>query len=269
MRSNLHVFFLLLTLPMLTACVQGGRGVAPAEPVMPTSILPLTPAVQTVELHTATPEGQSAPTEAEISPTPPQVSGEPALEGQWVEYRDPKYGFGLAIPCWWPYSPIPTQGIGGTMTIHSYDEAYFLANSTKGWWTGGDWPEGASKLDITVWQDFDPSLTTLEAFNTTFDPTSSEIASMHEVRIGENDALLVEMRNLVNTSDPNSRLYIFRPADDTLLMVSAAPDRALDSSDVQAMLASLSLSPDQPVNLPRVAPAPAIIPLPAECPVNE
>ncbi len=254
---------------LLSACAQSGRGVAPAEPVLPTSVQALTPAVQTVELHTATPEGQSAATEAEISPTPPQVSEEPALQGQWVEYRDPTYGFGLAIPCWWPYSPIPEEGIGGTMTIHSYDEAFFLANSTKGWWTGGDWPEGASKLDITVWQDFDPALTTLEAFNTTFDPTTSEIASTHEVRIGENEALLVEMRNLVNTSDPNSRLYVFRPAGDTLLMVSAAPDRALDSSDVQAMLASLSLSPDQPVNLPQVAPAPAIIPLPEGCPVNE
>jgi len=269
MRSYLHVLFLLLALLFLSACAQGARGVAPAEPVLPTSNIPLTPAVQTVELHTATPEGQSAPTEAEISPTPPQVTGEPALEGQWVEFRDPKYGFGLAIPCWWPYSPIPTQGIGGTMTIHSYDEAFFLANSTKGWWTGGDWPEGASKLDITVWQDFDPSLTTLEAFNTTFDPASSEIASSNEVRIGENEALLLEMRNLVNTSDPNSHLYVFRPADDTMLMVSAAPDRALDSSDVQAMLNSLSLSPEQSVILPLLAPSPAIIPVPEGCPVNE
>jgi len=274
MRANHIMIFLLLSLLLLASCAQSGRGIAPAEPVLPTAPVPQTPPEQTVRLLTATPEAQASPTGGQAlrtedaSPLPPQATREPALTGQWVEFRDPTYGFGLALPCWWPYSPIPTQGSGGTMTVRSYNQAYFLANSTKGWWTGGDWPEGALKVDLSIWQDFDPSLSTLEAFNTTFDPTTSEIASTQEVRISENEALLVEMRNLVNTADANSRLYIFRPDSGTLLMVSAAPDRSLDSSDVQAILESLSLSPEQPVRLPQVAPSPAIIPLPESCAIN-
>lgn len=257
--------FLLLLIFGLSACAQGGRGSEEAVPLQPAGFDLSTPGVQVVQLHTATPAGQAVPSAGTLPSPAAGPTAAPALPGQWVEFRDQAHGFGLAVPCWWVISPIPPGAASGTLTLRSYDDDYFMANSAKGWWTSGDWPEGAVKLDLTVWQDFDPSLGTLEAFRTTFDPSTSEIAAAQEVQVAGNQAWLVEMRNLVNTADANSRLYVYRPTSGSLLMVSAAPDRALDSSDVQAMLGSLSLSPDQALLLPTVAPSPAIIPLPAEC----
>lgn len=260
------IYCQLLIMVFLTGCVQSSRGTPQDVPFQPTEFIQPTVPIQTVEIMTATPPGPTDSTaeNSGLLETPP--TGEPAVAGQWVEYRDPRYGIGLAIPCWWTFSPLPAEGMGGTMSIRSYDDDYFFANSTKGWWTAGDWPEGALKVDLSVWQEFEPTLNTLEAFRTTFDHESSAIASTQEVRIGENEAMLVEMQNLVNTADPNSRLYVFRLSADSLIMVSAAPDRALFSADVQALLNSLSLAPEKPVVLPAVAPSPAIIPLPAGCP---
>lgn len=265
MRNLQSLSVLILLLFSLAGCIQGGGGTAEAVPLQPTAFLQPTSAIQTVALHTATPVGPAATAANPEDEQATAVTGEPARPGQWVELRDQRYGFALAAPCWWVVSPIPAEGLGGVMTLRNYDDAFFMNNSTKGWWTAGDWPEGVMKLDLVVWEGFDPALSTLEAYRTSFDSSTSELVSVKEVRIGEKEALLVEMRNLVNTADPNSRLYLFRPQDDLLLMVSAAPDRALDSSDVQAILGSLALTASQTVALPQLAPSPAIISMPEGC----
>ena len=57
------------------------------------------------------------------------VSTQADYAAMWIEYWDPKYGYGVALPAHWIVYPTPTEGYGGVMTAASYDEAYFLANS--------------------------------------------------------------------------------------------------------------------------------------------
>ena len=47
----------------------------------------------------------------------------------WIEYRDARYGYGVAIPCHWIVVPTPLEGEFATLTLRSYDEAFRAANS--------------------------------------------------------------------------------------------------------------------------------------------
>jgi hypothetical protein len=178
----------------------------------------------------------------------------PVAKGEWVTYRDPRYGVGLAYPCWWVFTPMPTEGYGGSMTLRSFDEDYFRAHSTKGNWQDNLVPEGAFAIDIGVFEGFDPALSITDAWASVTDPTMSVIASSEERMIGQNQATVIQMQNVVNRSDPPFSMYLFRLAPDKILMFSPLFQDRLDSNDVQGILTSLSLRPDQPVNVPAIAP---------------
>jgi len=230
-KYSLHVFFILTVL--LGACAPQ----ATQEPV------PL----ETQPVETSIPES-TPPTE--IAP-PTEM---PAANSAWVTYRDPRYGIGLAYPCWWAFTPMPTEGYGGAVTLRSFDEDYFRAHSIKGNWNGDVPPEGVFALDIAVFENIDPALSTVDAWITFTDPTMSAIASAEGRVIGQNTATVIQMLNMNNSSDPPSTLYVYRLAPDKLLMVNPLFQDRLEASDIQGILNSLSLSPDQSIIVPVFAP---------------
>jgi len=197
----------------------------------------------------ATLEPESAPP-TEIDPP----TNMPAANSEWVTYRDPRYGVGLAYPCWWVFTPMPTEGYGGAITLRSFDEEYFRAHSTKGNWNGDVPPEGVFAVDIGVFEGFDPALSITDAWATVTDPTMSVIASSEERTIGQNQATVIQMQNVVNNNDPLFTMYLFRLAPDKVLTFSSLFQDRLDANDIQGVLTSLSLSPDQPILVPAFAP---------------
>ena len=211
---------------------------------------------------------QPSPLEADPAVTPPAVSASPteiapatevpatlsAASHVWTEYRDPRYGIGLAYPCWWLFTPMSADGVGGTMFLRSFDEQYFLAHSTKGNWQDGIMPDGVFAVDIGVFEQIDPSKSNAEAWADMLDPSMSTLVASEERLIGKNQATVIQLQNMVNHSDPPTTLFLFRLAPDKILMFSVLQQDRLDSNDIQGILTSLSLSPDQPVSIPSVAP---------------
>ena len=236
-KNSLTIILVLSTL--LGACVPQ----APPQPALP----------ETQPVETLLPE--SAP--------PTEVV--PAAETQpvsilWTGYRDERYGIGLAFPCWWAFTPMPTEGYGGAMTLRSFDEDYFRAHSTKGNWNDSVPPEGVFALDIGVFEGFDPAMSIVDAWATVTDPTMSVIVTSEERMIGQNQATVIQLQNVNNSSEPPFTMYLYRLAPDKILMVSPLFQDRLDANDIQGILTSLSLSPDVPIQVPTVAPHEPLIP---------
>jgi hypothetical protein len=236
-KFSLPVFFILTVLQ--AACAP-----QPAQEPMP---------LETQQIETLIPESMP-PTEIAL---PAEM---PTANSEWVTYRDPRYGVGLAYPCWWAFTPMPTEGIGGAITLRSFDEEYARAHSTKGNWNGAVPPEGVFAIDIGVFEGIDPALSTTEAWASMSDPTMSVIAASEERMIGQNQATLIQMQNVNNNNDPLFTMYLFRLAPDKILMFSPLFQDRLDSSDIQGVLNSLSLNPDQPIIVPAFAPHEPLIP---------
>ena len=236
-KSSFVVFLIVLTL--LTACVP-----QPSQEPVPLETQP----AETLTLESVPPTDTVSPTEA------------PAPNSEWVTYRDPRYGVGLAYPCWWAFTPMPTEGIGGAITLRSFDEDYFRAHSTKGNWNDNVPPEGVFAIDIGIFEGFDPAMSITDAWNTVTDPTMSVIASSEERTIGQNQATVIQMQDVINSDNPPFTMYLFRLAPDEILFVSPLFQDRLDSNDVQGILNSLSLSPDQPIVVPTFAPHEPLIP---------
>lgn len=212
------------------------------------------PTQEPIPLETQPAETSAPPTEI-ASPT--EI---PAANNEWATYRDPRYGIGLAYPCWWAFTPMPAEGYGGAISLRSFDEEYFRAHSTKGNWNGDMPPEGIFALDIAVFENIDPGLSTVDAWKTFTDPSMSAIALAEEQVIGQNTATAIQMLNLNNSNDPPVTLYLYRLAPDKLLMVNPLFQDRLDANDVQGVLNSLSLSPEQAIIVPAFAPHDPLIP---------
>jgi hypothetical protein len=238
LRKNGFALFFIVPI-LLGACAPQTT----QEPILP----------ETQQVETSLPE--SAPPTETIQPTE-----KPVADNEWVTYRDPRYGIGLAYPCWWVFTPMPTEGYGGSMTLRSFDEEYFRAHSIKGNWQDNLVPEGAFAIDIGVFEGFDPSQSTTDAWASVTDPTMSVIASSEERMIGQNQAMVIQMQNVVNSNDPLFTMYLFRLAPDKILMFSPLFQDRLDSDDVQGILTSLSLSPEQQIVVPAFAPHEPLIP---------
>ena len=232
MKSKSVLLLLLVTL-LISSCAPSA---SPAEE--PSAPIP-------------TEEPQSIP--AQIEPT---SQPEQPISTAWRAVRDTRYGFGLAIPCWWIVNPIPEQGSGGAMIIKNYDEAYFNAHSNKGFW---EWPNGTMKMDVIVMEGVDPAKSDADAYMQFVDPMMTGLVSAEQQQIGSQMATVATLENLVNKSDPNSKMFIFRLAPATLLMVVPYPQTVIDSPDFQAILNSIVLTPNEKVTPPTIAPAPALI----------
>ena len=105
-----------------------------------------------------------------------------------------------------------------------------------------------------VFEGFDPSLSTAEAWASMSDPTMSVVAASEEQMIGQNQATVTQMRNVNNNNDQLFTMYLFRLAPDKILFVSPLFQDRLGADDIQGILTSLSLSPDVPIQVPTVAP---------------
>jgi hypothetical protein len=232
--KNKLLAFLLLAVVSLSACAPA---ITTSEPTLVVAEEPL-----------------PLPTQPENTPQP-----ELPITTAWKVVRDPRYGFGLAVPCWWLVNPIPEQGIGGVMTFTNYDENYFRANSTKGFW---EWPNGTLKLDVIIVEGVDPAKPDAEAYMQFVDPTTTGLVSAEPQQIGAHNATVLTLSNLVNTNDPHTKFFTFRLAPDKLLMVVPYPQHIMDTPDFQAILTSIVLTPDDQVVLPTTIPAPALIDAP-------
>jgi len=225
---------LLLT----TLFISGCRGGATEAITEPTAAIENTPPVasETVILREST------------QPIP--------ASNAWKEVRDARFGFGLALPCWWLVTPITPGGTVSVMTVKNYDEAYFNAHNTKGFW---DWPNGALKLDVVVFEGADSSKTGADAYMAFVDPSTEGSVSTETQQTGLYTATVVTLANLANASDPISKVFVYRLAPDKLLVVNPAPQSVIDTPDFQAILSSIVFSPDERITLPSITPAPALI----------
>jgi hypothetical protein len=212
---------------------------------------PSVPATEEAPLLTVTEE----PLPVDIQTESPLQPEQPAST-TWKVVRDEHYGFGLAVPCWWLVSPIPAEGSGGVMTIKNFDQTYFNANSDKGFW---EWPNGALKLDVMITGGIDPAKSDTDAFMQFVDPTTTGLVSAEQQQFGAHTATVMTFSNLVNTSNPDEKLFVFRLAPDKLLTVAPIPQNIIDTPDFQAILASVVLTSDEQVTLPTITPAPALI----------
>ena len=176
----------------------------------------------------------------------------------WVEYRDPAYGYGVALPAHWVVNPTPSDSYAGAMTTASFDEAYFMAHSIKGWWTENTIPEGVIKMDFAgmpdEYSDLDLASSLTEMYRDQSDVTV--VLSTEPVVYNEHEAVLM------TTASPNNleetyKSVVFRLANDNIMMVTAFWGDVFSSPDVQAILNSFAFE-GEPVTLPSIAPRPPL-----------
>ena len=132
-----------------------------------------------------TEEPLPAPTED----TAPQ--SELPVSTAWRAVRDMRYGFGFAIPCWWQTNPIESDG--ALYTVRNYDDAYFNANSNKGFW---EWPNGTLKLDLVVFEGVDPALSDADAYIQIADPSMVGLVSADVRQFGSHAGTITVLANL-------------------------------------------------------------------------
>ncbi len=208
-------------------------------------------------------ETQEAVTEAPVTEAP--ATEAPAPHPAWVEYRDARYGYGIAVPCYWPIIPTPLEGFAATMTMHSYTEEYFAANSERGEWLGGIWPDGALKADVIVWENVPAEQTLVEFLTAGFESDTQEITATEEVTFGLHPALVAHTL----TTFGEGLVALFRISPDRVLMFVPFPPERFENPDMLLVLASLALTADEAVTLPTVAPGAPLGTVPEGCTAGE
>ncbi len=172
----------------------------------------------------------------------------------WVEYWNPVYNYGVAIPAHWR---VETESQSGYMMLWSYEQAFFDANSIKGNWANGEAPEGAVKLDFVPFGNIFPeqSLETAASNALGADPEMTTVLSVEPLNIGNFEAVKVTTGRIDNLEDTTSNIAI-RLSPETILYVAAYPNNGHDLDDVQTILSTLVLSKDTPIVKPSTAPRP-------------
>jgi len=228
MKTKIYVLALFVML--LGAC-------APAVQPTETAVEP-----QPIEEPLPVPTDETAP-----QPELPVVTS-------WRAVRDPRYGFGFAIPCWWLTNPIDIDG--ALYTVKNYDDAYFNANSQKGFW---EWPNGTLKLDLVIFEGADTTKSDADAYIQLADPSMTGLVSAEIRQFGSQTGTVTVLANLDNPNSPNATVILFRLAPDKLLMINPVPQSIIDTPDFQALLSSVVLTQDEEITLPIITPAPALI----------
>jgi hypothetical protein len=203
--------------------------------------------------------GSTTPTD------PPGANSDPDLVGTWSEYRDERYGYGLAVPCHWLIFPTPPQGEYATLTVRSYDENFRLQNSIKGQWKDGRWPTGAIKMDATVVEGVSPEQALADVVAELLGQSELvTVEGVENVRVGAHDAVVATTIGEDNPVDRHTT-YGLRLAPDKVILLSVLPEDAWRSGDAQGILQSIALSGDEVAAMPSYPPAPALMAVPEGC----
>jgi hypothetical protein len=268
----IHLFMMVAVI--LTACGTVEVGVEPgatapvstAQSIRPTTIVEPEPAstetaIPLVPTAIPTVTEETIP-EPSLLPTPEPVT--PAPSPLWVEYRDPRYGFGMALPCYWHIIPTSLQGFGGSPSISSYDEHFFLNRSVRGSWKDNIWPGGAIKFDIWIREEIDPASSLIEAVGAfeeeqaVNDPFAVEVLAVEEVTLARHQAVRVtkadQGEDAHSLSRPN-QYHAFRMSPESVLFISVSPRQALEYPEVQGILDSLALSQEEAISIPTRPPS--------------
>ncbi|MGE5250322.1 MAG: hypothetical protein ACM3QS_08930, partial [Bacteroidota bacterium] len=197
----------------------------------------------------ATPAGPSA------LPSPTTVSS--AALG-WMQYRDPRYGYGIALPCYWSVTPTPMEGTYAAMTARSYSDEFFAQHSERGEWLGGVWPAGAYKLDAVVFENMDASLPVPDALRLWYsipqNASEQQLVAVEETSFGSRTSYLATLQGGLQGAE-KVRIVYFPLRPGRLIGFVFLPGTALESPDVQAILASFVPTSAEAVNFPGRPPA--------------
>jgi hypothetical protein len=143
------------------------------------------------------------------------------------------------------------------MTAHSYSEEFFAQHSERGEWKGGVWPAGAYKLDAVGFENMDPALSAPDAIRAWYsNPQNSseqELISVEETRFGRQTGYIATLQSGLQGGE-KVRIVYFSLQPGRLIGFVFLPGTALDSPDVQAILASFAATPAEPVSFPSNAP---------------
>jgi hypothetical protein len=151
-----------------------------------------------------------------------------------------------------------------TLTVRSYDEAFAQASSIKGGWIGGEWPEGAVKMDFTVYEGADPAQDLEAATRQVFETLGNLVDFVDQRPLGHHPALLVGLHNPDAIGD-NSAIYVVRLSPDKLLLINTIPQGEVASKDVKGILNSLAVSRAENLAYPSYPPDEPLIPTPEAC----
>ena len=212
---------------------------------------------QTTEI---TPIGQATEsTGSNLQPMETSVpTQDPAIQQPskaWKDYRDPRYGYGLALPCFWQVNPTPTDGYSGAMTAHSWSDDFFNANSVRGNWINDIWPAGAISLQVWGEEQVDPVLSTPEAITNYYSTSETDkIVSLEDSLFGDNNASVVTLASILHPEE-TSKVIAFRLAPEKILFFAFNPQTSLDLKDAQAILSSLVFSSEVAIVIPAFDPS--------------
>ena len=173
----------------------------------------------------------------------------------WIEYWNPVYDYGIAIPAHWR---VETEPQSGYMMLWSYEQEFFDANSIKGNWINGEAPEGAVKLDFVPFDNITPeqSLETAASDILGADAEMTTVLSVEAINIGNFDTVKVTTARPDNLENTTTSIAI-RLSPETILLVAAYPTSGYQLNDVQMALSTLVLDKSTPITKPTIAPRPA------------
>jgi hypothetical protein len=206
------------------------------------------------------PIGQATePTDSNLQPTEtPVPTQSPTIQQSskaWKDYRDPRYSYGLALPCFWQINPTPTDGYSGVMTAHSWSDDFFNANSVRGNWINDIWPSGAISLQVWGDEQVDPVLSTPEAITNYYSTSETDkIVSLEDSSFGGNNATVVTLASILHPEE-TSKVITFRLAPTKILFFAFNPQTSLDLKDAQGILNSLVLSSGEAIVIPTFDPS--------------
>jgi hypothetical protein len=187
-----------------------------------------------------------------------------AMNSQWVEYWDQRYGYGMAVPCHWTVYPTPLEGEAATLSMMSYDESFIRAHTDKGEWKNNQPAKGALKIDLTVFERIAPDASLEDVVRQKLTNEFSTIESVQEKALGLRQVVLAILARRVDASDKN-QVIAFRISPDKVLLMSVLPTSAWGSSDVQGVLDSFAFSHQEKIVIPSTSPATVLAPVPNWC----
>lgn len=260
--TNLTLVAMITTFALLSsACGQFSIGIE--TPVAPTATQDISSEVQT----SPTPLLLSSETLSAGETLPPSQT--PAPSPYWTVYSDEFTGISFASPCFWEVQLMeadPITASGGYMRTQNIPDGYVnqyplaFPRGTGVFEIGGikiefviinldseGYPAGTSPLEYVTAQSEGESLATL--------------VGTEEIEINGQAGLLVNSESSLGFS----QYYLFGISNELLLLVNYFPQDLTNHPDMQGVLESISISPENPVAIPSYTPGPPLPGLAATC----